>query len=99
MKQPIKYHWVFSIKLDRHKKACLVAKGFSQHASTDYTDIYSPIVHFETVRLMLELATLEKWHVIGLDVQNIYLYGKLDEEIYMELPKGFAENPNIVLRL
>jgi len=48
---------------------------------------------------MLELATLEKWHVIGLDVQNIYLYGKLDEEIYMELPKGFAENPNIVLRL
>jgi len=47
-------------------------------------------VRFETVRLMLALATLENWYITGLDVWSTYLYGKLDEEIYMEQPKGFA---------
>ena len=38
---------------------------------------------------MLTLATLENWHISGLDVRSAYLYGKLDEEIYMEFPEGF----------
>jgi len=39
---------------------------------------------------MLVLAALENWYITGLNVQSAYLYGKLDEEIYMEQPKGFA---------
>jgi len=39
---------------------------------------------------MLALATLENWYITGLDVWSAYLYGKLDEEIYMEQPEGFA---------
>jgi len=39
---------------------------------------------------MLALAALENWYITGLDVQSAYLYGKLNEEIYMEQPKGFA---------
>ena len=39
---------------------------------------------------MLALAALENWYITGLDVQSTYLYGKLDEEIYMEQPEGFA---------
>jgi hypothetical protein len=38
---------------------------------------------------MLALSSLEDWHVQGLDVQNAFLYGKLNEEIYMEQPEGF----------
>ena len=38
---------------------------------------------------MLTLATLENWHISSLDVRSAYLYGKLDEEIYMEFPEGF----------
>ena len=45
---------------------------------------------FETVHLMLVLATLENWYITGLDVHSAYLYGKLDKEIYMEQPEGFA---------
>ena len=41
------------------------------------------------MRLILALAALENWHISGLDVRNAYLYGKLDEEIYMEQPEGF----------
>jgi hypothetical protein len=37
---------------------------------------------------MLALFSLEDWHVQGLDVQNAFLYGKLDKEIYMEQPEG-----------
>jgi len=73
-KQPIKCRWVFDIKPDGHKKAHFVVKGFSQRAGTDYSGIYSPVVYFKTVRLMLGLAILEKWHITGLDVRNIYLY-------------------------
>ena len=39
---------------------------------------------------MLVLAALENWYITGLNVQSAYLYGKLNEEIYMEQPKGFA---------
>lgn len=50
---------------------------------------------------MLALAALEHWHLSGLDVRNAYLYGKLDEEIYMEQPEGFSKKgqEHKVLRL
>jgi len=76
--------------LDGHKKAHLVAKGFSQVEGLDFDQVFSPVVRFETVRLRLALAALENWYITGLNVRSAYLYGKLDEEIYMEQPKGFA---------
>jgi len=86
----IKNQWVFDVKSDGCKKACLVVKGFSQVKGLDFDQVFSPVVRFETVRLMLALATLENWYITGLDVWSAYLYGKLDKEIYMEQPKGFA---------
>ena len=62
-------------------------KGFSQVEGLDFDQVFSPVVHFETVRLML---TLENWYITGLNIWSAYLYGKLDKEIYMEQPEGFA---------
>jgi Reverse transcriptase (RNA-dependent DNA polymerase) len=50
------------------KKACLVAKGFSQVEGIDFFELFSPVVCLETVRFMLALSSLEDWHVQGLDV-------------------------------
>ena len=47
------------------------------------------MVWFETVWLMVVLATLKDWHITGLDVKTAFLYGELNEELYMEQPKGF----------
>ncbi|PIL36305.1 hypothetical protein GSI_01968 [Ganoderma sinense ZZ0214-1] len=85
----VKNRWVFDVKTDGRKKARLVAKGFSQVEGEDFDKIFSPVVRFETVRLIMALAALEDWHISGLDVRSAYLYGKLDEEIYLEQPEGF----------
>ena len=85
----IKNHWVFNVKTDGRKKARLVGKGFSQVKGMDYNQIFSPVVRFETVRIVLILSVLESQHISGLDVRNAYLYGILNEEIYMEQPEGF----------
>ena len=81
---------VFDIKPNGHKCARLVAKGFSQVEGIDFDHIFSPVVRFETVQLILALAALENWHIKALNVWNTYLYGKLREEIYMKQLQGFS---------
>jgi len=97
----IKNHWVFDVKDDGRKRACLVAKGFRQVEGLDYDQVFSPVVRFETVHLILVMAALEDWVAYGPDVHNAYLYGELDEEIYMEQPEGFRVpgKEDFVLRL
>jgi hypothetical protein len=99
----IKNRWVFDLKSDGHKKARLVAKGFSQVEGIDYDEIFSPVVWFEIVWMMIVLAALKDWHISGLDVKTAFLYGDLDEELYMEQPEGFKvpghKNKNKVMHL
>jgi len=85
----LKNCWVFMTKSNGCKKARLVAKGFSQIKGIDFDYIFSLAVRYESVRLLLVVTALENWHIEGLDIRSAFLYGQLDEEIYMEQPKGF----------
>ena len=69
----IKNCWVFNLKSDGRKKARLVAKGFSQVKGIGYDEIFSPVVRFETVRMMIALAALKYLHISGLDIKTAFL--------------------------
>jgi hypothetical protein len=66
-----------------------VAKGFTQREGEDFFDTYSHVVRITTIRVLLALAASHGQHIHQMDVSMAFLYGELDEEIYMEQPDGY----------
>jgi len=86
----IKNRWVFNQKTEGHKCTQLVAKGFLQFEGIDYDNIFSLVVQYESVHFMIALAAQQQWHMTSVDMKTAFLYGELDEELFMEQPEGFA---------
>lgn len=71
--------------MDRYK-ARLVAKGFTQREGIDYSESFSSVVKFESIRSILVVAVVEEIDITQFDVKTTFLYGEIQEEIYMAQP-------------
>ena len=74
--------------LNKHK-ARLVAKGFHQTSGVDFLETYSPMIKLAKIRVVLTLATAQGWEIRQLGINNAFLNGYLQEDVFMSQPEGF----------
>nr|GEU40494.1 copia protein [Tanacetum cinerariifolium] len=90
--------WVYRNKKDERgivikNKARLVAQGHTQEEGIDYDEVFAPVARIEAIRLFLAYASFKDFMVYQMDVKIDFLYGRIEEEVYVCQPPSF-EDPN-----
>lgn len=96
--------WVYKVKetpsgeIERYK-ARLVVRGFTQEHGVDYDETFSPVVRHTSVRTIMAMAVMEDLKMRHFDVKTAFLYGELNEVIYMKQPIGYEDGTSKVCLL
>ncbi|GJV09623.1 putative ribonuclease H-like domain-containing protein [Tanacetum coccineum] len=95
-KKAIGTKWVYRNKKDERgvvvrNKARLVAQGHRQEEGIDYDEVFAPVARLEAIRIFLAFASYMGFIVYQMDVKSAFLYGKIDEEVYVSQPLGFLD--------
>ncbi|GKA79976.1 putative ribonuclease H-like domain-containing protein [Tanacetum coccineum] len=95
-KRAIGTKWVFRNKKDERgivvrNKARLVAQGYTQEEGIDYDEVFAHVARIEAIRLFLAYALFMGFIVYQMDVKSAFLYGTIEEEVYVCQPPGFED--------
>nr|GEZ71964.1 hypothetical protein [Tanacetum cinerariifolium] len=95
-KRAIGTKWVHRNKKDERgiiirNKARLVAQGHTQEKGIDYEEVFAPVARIEAIRLFLAYASFMGFPVYQMDVKSAFLYGTIEEEVYVCQPLGFED--------
>lgn len=66
-----------------------MAKGIHEVAKFDFNETFSPVVKPVTIRIVLTLAITHQWEIFQLDVNNAFLNGLLEDDVFMQQPPSF----------
>ncbi|GJS01045.1 putative ribonuclease H-like domain-containing protein [Tanacetum coccineum] len=72
-------------------KARLVAQGHTQEEGIDYDEVFALVARIEAIGLFLAYALYKDFMVYQIDVKSAFLYGKIEEEVYVCQPSGFED--------
>nr|GFB80089.1 hypothetical protein [Tanacetum cinerariifolium] len=104
--RPIGTKWVLKNKKDKRgivirNKAKLVAQGYTQEEGINYEEVFAPVARIEDIRPFLAYASFIGFIVYKMDVKSAFLYGTIDEEVYVMQPPRFQdpEFPNRVYKV
>nr|GEU32497.1 hypothetical protein [Tanacetum cinerariifolium] len=94
--RPIGTKWVLKNKKDEkgiviRNKARLVAQGYTQEKGIDYEEVFAPVAKIEAIRIFLAYASFMGFIVYQMDVKSAFLYGTIDEEVYVMQPPRFQD--------
>ncbi|GJV06907.1 putative ribonuclease H-like domain-containing protein [Tanacetum coccineum] len=95
-KRAIGSKWVFRNKKDEkgtviRNKARLVAQGYTQEEGIDYDKVFALVARIEATKIFLANASFKDFVVYQMDVKSTFLYGKIEEEVYVCQPPGFKD--------
>ncbi|GJU76252.1 ribonuclease H-like domain-containing protein [Tanacetum coccineum] len=95
-KRAIGTKWVYKNKKDERgivirNKARLVARGYTQKEGIDYDEVFALVFRIEAIRLFLAYASFKDFVVYQMDVKSLFLYGNIEEEVYVCQPLGFED--------
>nr|GEZ61298.1 putative ribonuclease H-like domain-containing protein [Tanacetum cinerariifolium] len=94
--RPIRTKWVLKNKKDERgivirNKARVVAQGHTQEEGIDYNELFTPVARIEAIRLFLAYASFMGFTVYQMDVKSAFLYGIINEEVYVMQPLVFQD--------
>ncbi|KAH7465155.1 hypothetical protein BFJ66_g17589 [Fusarium oxysporum f. sp. cepae] len=96
--------WVFKLKRGANEeilrfKARYMVRGFEQQEGIDYNETFASVVKPMTYKAIFAIAATLDLELGQMDVKTAFLYGKIDEEIYVEQPEGFDDGTERVWKL
>ncbi|GKE77165.1 putative ribonuclease H-like domain-containing protein [Tanacetum coccineum] len=72
--------------------------GYTQEEGIDYDEVFALVARIEAMRLFLAYASFMTFVVYQMDVKSAFLFGKIEEEVYVCQPPAF-EDPEFPKRV